>query len=745
MARNDGVCVLKVPLQAVSWRRKYRPPLRKLVKTVNYNTRHSYNFSRWIFVYELHEDIDFKLDRYVCVPFFREVILKVNGGKTRAVGSARKKKPKPDSEAKGTKTTEIDKSDTTEFRALIAKHWNMYAKSSHIKQQKQPYMGHIAGYEAQKIHTAFLVSVKNNLGNLLRRAVNMLCRSKIEALAKRIELKAAGASVDTIRDTLRAEIWGPADKAKECVKRGKIIEAELDAHIYERVKDLQSVLYIYKNDAPGEKGLYYDIKCDPIKHIKTFFLLARFFQQNKSHSFQCMPLRTQWIPCHVHIDKAILCQWFLGGIKKGQKLMNDLWGEILDITCRAIKSKQGGKAFEGSIQTDGVSVSIFKKCKAKKKNINSTDQTSDTKLSDSISAAKPKAPKPKKGKGKDEFEFEYIESIDQEKLCAMEGNGVLIDPGRRDLLFCMHEYSSIGNPWLFRFTRNHKAKLTRSTKFRRILEAAKKMYPDNAIIEAEQRLAEVSCTTVDPDEFKRFIEVQAEVWPLLSKFYSCTQTNSIMNKKPLHRQLRLAAYLNSQRADHTLANLIREQFGPDPVLVLGNWSAGMCKYHESIRGVDMRRMLRKHGFKVYLLDEFRTSTFCPGCCENRLVHPEELVPNPRPYPKENRREYVTCHGLLMCQNKKCVEYVADNMKPANHLGKAPVARFWNRDLAAVLNFRHILHSLRQTHKKPERFRRGTTLPLAKKPKKPVRGAKRSASGSAQPKKKPRSANPQQQY
>ncbi|KAJ2571419.1 hypothetical protein IW140_001599 [Coemansia sp. RSA 1813] len=501
----------------------------------------------------------------------KHLLNKLNGGKTAAVGSARKKTKKP----KVKSEVENNQPDTTELRNLIAKHWDKYAQASRIKQQKHPYIAQIAGYEAQKIHTAFLASVKNSLGNCLRRAVNMLCRSKTEALAKRIELKAAGTSADTIRDTLRAE-------AKKCVERGKIVEAELDAHIYERVKELQSVLYIYENDAPSEKGLYYDIKCDP------------------------------WIPCHVHIDKAILCQWFLGGIKKGQKLTNDLWGEVLDISCWAIKSKQDGKGFEGSIQTDSVSISIFKRCKAK-------------------------TPKTKKGKDEDGFEFEYIGSIDQDKLCAMEGNCVLIDPGRRGLLFCMHEYSSIGNPWLFRFTRNHKAKLTRSTKFRKILEAAKKMYPDNAIIEAEKSLAEVSCTTVDPDEFKRFIEIQAEVWPLLSKFYSCTQTNSTTNRKPLHRQLRLAAYLNSQRADHVLANLTREQFGSEPALVLGNWSTGMCKYHEPIRGVGMRRMLRKHGFKVYLLDEFRTSAFCPGCCEDRLVHPEELVPNPRPYPKKNRR------------------------------------------------------------------------------------------------------------
>ncbi|KAJ2088645.1 hypothetical protein IW138_004027 [Coemansia sp. RSA 986] len=415
-----------------------------------------------------------------------------------------------------------DVPDATKSRALIEKYLQKYKNISGLFQPKASYMGQPVHYEPEKMLTA----LKNN-----------------------------------IKD--------PIKLAKDQVQYGHILPNGLDDKTYNLVKVLQPVLAAYQNTILHEK-IYYDIKCDPVKHIKTFFLLARFFQQNKLRSFQCMPLRTQWIPCHVHIDKAILCQWFLGGIKKEQKLTNDLWGEVLDINCRVVKSKQSGKVFEGSVQTDGVSISIFKKCKAKKKNTNSTHQTSDIKTLDTASTATTKT--------------SY--------------------PGRRDLLFCMHEYSSIGNPWLFRFTHSHKAKLTRSTKFRRILEAVRKIYPNNAIIEAEQRLAEVSCTTVDPDEFKRFIEVQAEVWPLLSKFYSCTQTNSTTNKKPLHRQLRLAAYLNSQRSDHTLANLIREQFGPDPVLVLGNWSAGMCKYHEPIRGVGMRGILRKHGFKVYLLDEF---------------------------------------------------------------------------------------------------------------------------------------------
>ncbi|KAJ2541073.1 hypothetical protein EV175_006177, partial [Coemansia sp. RSA 1933] len=51
----------------------------------------------------------------------------------------------------------------------------------------------------------------------------------------------------------------------------------------------------------------------------------------------------------------------------------------------------------------------------------------------------------------------------------------------------------------------------------------------------------------------------------------------------------------------------------------------------------------------------------------------------------------------------------------------PVVRFFNRDLAVVLNFRHIVLSLRNTGDIPERFKRETPmLELRQLPPMPVR-------------------------
>ncbi|PIA18777.1 hypothetical protein COEREDRAFT_38561, partial [Coemansia reversa NRRL 1564] len=57
---------------------------------------------------------------------------------------------------------------------------------------------------------------------------------------------------------------------------------------------------------------------------------------------------------------------------------------------------------------------------------------------------------------------------------------------------------------------------------------------------------------------------------------------------PLHRKLQLSAYINQQQADERLVPNIREKFsrnGKVHVLVMGNWSALMTRFHEPIKGI----------------------------------------------------------------------------------------------------------------------------------------------------------------
>ncbi|KAJ2278596.1 hypothetical protein GGH14_002975 [Coemansia sp. RSA 370] len=186
-------------------------------------------------------------------------------------------------------------------------------------------------------------------------------------------------------------------------------------------------------------------------------------------------------------------------------------------------------------------------------------------------------------------------------------------------------------------------------------------------------------------------------------------------KVPLHRKLRLSAYINRQRADQLLVNRLRERFSQDAVFILGNWSASMTRFHEPIHGKGWRTLLKRGGFTVYLVNEYLTSKTCPNC-EGR-ISTFLKVPNPRPFRRHIQPE-AKCHELLGCQSQTCMEFFDTYSR--GYLGekkgemedeskgekKGNVKRkLWNRDLAAVLNFRHILFSLRETGTVPTCFQR----------------------------------------
>ncbi|KAJ2663355.1 hypothetical protein IW148_002485 [Coemansia sp. RSA 1199] len=95
----------------------------------------------------------------------------------------------------------------------------------------------------------------------------------------------------------------------------------------------------------------------------------------------------------------------------------------------------------------------------------------------------------------------YIDDLPQAQLQSTAGRCVLVDPGRRDLLFMMHEDSSIEEKRVYRYTRNQQRKETRLTKFKRILEKVK---PAD-VAEAERSLGASSCVNPDLESYKVYL------------------------------------------------------------------------------------------------------------------------------------------------------------------------------------------------------------------------------------------------
>ncbi|KAJ2708583.1 hypothetical protein H4R19_004679 [Coemansia spiralis] len=312
------------------------------------------------------------------------------------------------------------------------------------------------------------------------------------------------------------------------------------------------------------------------------------------------------------------------------------------------------------------------------------------------------------------------------------GKCVLLDPGQQDELHGLHEDSTPDHKMTFHLTHWQVVIQQCMARFRKILQMAKKQYTGGDVQEVERELAKVSCTTLDPHEFEDYIVAWSKVWGLLSTFYSSAQTVHVRlhhqfhakhaplqafigplsktatckthqylahkpTNYPLHRKLRLSAYINKKHTDEWLVGELCQWFGQDVVLVIGNWSALMARFHEPQRGKGLRQMLVKQGFKVYLVDEFRTSKTCPTCEMATLTTFKDVL-NPRPW-RCAMQPIVRCHGLLWCATELCKVSVMVGDRPELR------PRVWNRDTAAALNFVHILHSLRSTGTVPDRFLR----------------------------------------
>jgi hypothetical protein len=186
------------------------------------------------------------------------------------------------------------------------------------------------------------------------------------------------------------------------------------------------------------------------------------------------------------------------------------------------------------------------------------------------------------------------------------------------------------------------------------------------------------------------------------------------------RKLKLSSHINQAQSDKRISTNLREKFGKDCITILGNLSAGRTQYQEPIRGKELRRMLTKEEFQVYLLDEFKTSSVCPSCNQKLETFKEYANPSysKMPWAAQVILTYfiISMKSLnnlcFRCSNPNCLKQRALTDEVSQEDNKK--YRLWNRDLAAVLNCRKIVFSLRATSQKPASFLRNQKVSLKRK-------------------------------
>jgi hypothetical protein len=283
-------------------------------------------------------------------------------------------------------------------------------------------------------------------------------------------------------------------------------------------------------------------------------------------------------------------------------------------------------------------------------------------------------------KRKEEIDKQYIEDQNNIDEIFLNKNYVVIDPNKEDLMYCMDKN---GNK--FRYTQSQRKKETKSKKYNLILDNLKKdtiiIYNNNekSIKEIESELSIHNTKTCNYEKFKEYLLLKNKLYSILNNYY----------KENIHRKLRMNAYINTQRSESNLTLNFRKKFGKpeDTIVLMGDYDehGKYMKGREPTICSKIRELLRKRKYKVYMLNEYRTSKLC-WKCESEVK---------RFHKRENENNLVW--GLVCCQNRECVREIQTNEDLKYD------KRIMNRDTNAVLNMLKIINSLIEIGIKPCKY------------------------------------------
>jgi hypothetical protein len=393
---------------------------------------------------------------------------------------------------------------------------------------------------------------------------------------------------------------------------------------------------------PLNKGVYYDLKCSPQDYLPCMIYMMRAVERRGDKVSNVFPLRSDLVPKHFRLDTATLinlCMTKEHGEGKGKSFylskgnlvlkQREIWNFFFKthLKCFHIEPDAHGYTFDHMVETDGVSISILLVRKGFVGKM----------------VKKPKLPPPKAEQYIDELP-DYT-NISSKKLVA-------IDPNMSDLLYCVDDPGV--DKTIYRYTQDTRRKDMYVKKHRNYLRTEKRRVVDGrSVNEWEAQLSTYNKKTTSFASFKVYVEKKNAMNVRLLPFY----------EEYTFRRMKMLSFIGRQRTDAKMIREFKAKFGSgeEAVIAIGDWEQRKhTKFKEPVKGKGFRTLLRKAGYQVYLVDEFRTSCRCSDCEEHGECKTFKECDNPRPY----RTGRILRHGLVRC--KTC-------------------QRLWNRDTNASSN------------------------------------------------------------
>jgi len=141
-------------------------------------------------------------------------------------------------------------------------------------------------------------------------------------------------------------------------------------------------------------------------------------------------------------------------------------------------------------------------------------------------------------------------------------------------------------------------------------------------IDIENRLCLCVSKSCMYNKAKKYIHLKNMVNKKLYEYY----------KKEIHRKYKWYTYINTQRSEKKMINNFKKIFGDEKkaIVCIGDWEQKrQMKYKEPTKGKSIRDLFKRVGYKVYLVNEYKTSkmSFISGMEMETLKKESETLEN----------------------------------------------------------------------------------------------------------------------
>jgi len=410
--------------------------------------------------------------------------------------------------------------------------------------------------------------------------------------------------------------------------------------------------YIYPSNYTD--SYEFDIKNNPQKYIKCMIYMCLEIEKLKTKSFQFFPLRVSCIPKYIPIDTKTVIELLVDDITLLELNVNDknvllndiltykhqIWSQFFKLNNPIFQ--QNHYSFDYRISTDcfGVSVQLIhndhieksnqqklnmknkrnqmkevckdmsqeekenyklklnndkklesEKIKLENKKIRDQKKEEFKKLSkEEKTKVKQEIEENKKLQNNNYIEFPYLEELNDKQLTELKNNNwICCDPGKRVLLYLKNKDGK-----RLRYSNKEYMKGIKRLKYIRLIQNYKDR---NNISQVENKLSKLNSKTCNYKKFKKFIKLKNKLNEELEEKY----------QQEIFRKYKWYSYINKKKTESKIINKIKKTFNKDLTLVIGDWSIGkQMRNFISTPNLGLKRKLNEH-FKVYNLDEFRTS------------------------------------------------------------------------------------------------------------------------------------------